>query len=388
MNTIHTELSLRIQQLQQVIQRENADACIVATTVNLFYFCNFIFDGYLYVLPEGEPLLFVKRPESLKGDNILFIRKPEHITEMLQERGIEKPRKALFEAETMSYSTSNRLLSALDAPETVNASGIIRQIRSVKSEYELGMLRQCAKIQSEIYAAIPSLYKPGMTDVEFQTEVEYLMRKKGSLGIFRAYGQNMEIFMGSVLSGNNAQAASPFDFSIGGNGMSPVLPIGADGHVLTEGTTVMFDMAGNFTPYQSDMSRTFALGKVDEKAYTAHQLSMEMNDWVVANVKLGMACAEIYNYCLRISQEHGFADNFMGTTQQAKFVGHGLGLEINEPPVLTPRSKEILQSNMAFAFEPKFIFPHIGAVGIENTFIVTPSGVEKITLCEESMLSL
>ena len=388
MNTIQSELNVRLHKIQQVIQRENADACIVASTVNLFYFCNFIFDGYLYILPEGEPLLFVKRPESLQGDNILSIRKPEQIKELLAKRGLPSPNKILFEAETMTYSTASRLLNALDAPETVNASGTIRQIRSVKSEYELSMLRKSAEIQSQVYAKIPSLHKPGMTDVEFQTEVEYLMRKHGSLGIFRAYGQNMEIFMGSVLSGDNAQAASPFDFSMGGQGVSPILPIGADGHVLTEGTTVMFDMAGNFTPYQSDMSRTFALGKVDEKAYAAHELSVQMNDWVMNNVKPGTSCAEIYNYCYDLAAKSGFSDNFMGIKQQAKFVGHGLGLEINEPPVLTPRSKEILEPNMAFAFEPKFILPGIGAVGVENTFIVTPSGVEKVTLCEESMLSL
>lgn len=170
--------------------------------------------------------------------------------------------------------------------------------------------------------------------------------------------------------------------------MSPILPIGASGQLLQEGMTIMFDMAGNFTPYQSDMSRTFAIGQVHQKAYDAHQVSIEMNDWVMANVEPGISCAEIYNYCLATAKKYGFADNFMGTKQQAKFVGHGLGLEINEPPVLTPRSKEILQSNMAFAFEPKFVLPHIGAVGIENTFVVTENGVEKITLCEEDMITL
>ena len=388
MNTIQTELSNRINKIQEIICGENADACIVASTVNLFYCCDFIFDGYLYILPEGEPLMFVKRPEDLRGDNVFPIRKPEQIKDILAEKGIKQPGKILFEAETMSYSTAQRLLSALGEPETVNASGIIRQVRSVKSEYELAMLRRCAQIQSEVYAAIPSLYREGMTDVEYQTEVEYLMRKRGSMGIFRAYGQNMEIFMGSVLAGDNAQEASPFDFSMGGKGLSPILPIGASGTPLKTGTTVMFDMAGNYTPYQSDMSRTFAIGEVDKKALEAHQLSITMNDWVAENVKAGTPCADIYNYCYQLAVESGFADNFMGTKQQAKFVGHGLGLEINEPPVLTPRSKEILQPNMVFAFEPKFILPHIGAVGIENTFIVTPSGVEKITLCEESLLKL
>jgi len=78
----------------------------------------------------------------------------------------------------------------------------------------------------------------------------------------------------------------------------------------------------------------------------------------------------------------------MGTKQQAKFVGHGVGLEINEPPVLAPRSKEILETGMAIAVEPKFVLPGIGAVGIENSYIVRENGLEKITCCEEKMVAL
>ena len=84
-------------------------------------------------------------------------------------------------------------------------------------------------------------------------------------------------------------------------------------------------------------------------------------------------------------RRNGLADYFMGTGQQAGFVGHGVGLEINEPPVLAPRSKEILQPGMAIAIEPKFVLPGIGAVGIENTYIVRDGGLEKITVCEEEL---
>jgi Xaa-Pro aminopeptidase len=78
----------------------------------------------------------------------------------------------------------------------------------------------------------------------------------------------------------------------------------------------------------------------------------------------------------------------MGTAQQAKFVGHGVGLEINEPPVLTSRSNEVLEAGMAIAIEPKFVLPGIGAAGIENTYIVHDDRLEKVTLCEESLIIL
>ena len=86
--------------------------------------------------------------------------------------------------------------------------------------------------------------------------------------------------------------------------------------------------------------------------------------------------------------EANLDEYFMGTKQQAKFIGHGVGLEVNEPPVLTPRSKEVLEVGMVIAIEPKFVLPNIGPVGIENTYIVTENGLEKITVCEESLITL
>ncbi|MEA4905080.1 MAG: M24 family metallopeptidase, partial [Petrimonas sp.] len=262
------------------------------------------------------------------------------------------------------------------------------RIRSVKSEYELTQMRECANIHARVYEQIPSIYRAGMTDIEFQAELEREMRLAGSAGIFRTFGENMDIFMGSVLAGDNAQSASPFDFALGGQGLSPLLPIGANGTKLITGTTLMVDMAGNYRPWMSDMTRSFALGTVPEIAYKAHRVSINICEAISATAKSGTPCADLYFLAEKMVRRNGLADYFMGTEQQAKFVGHGVGLEINEPPVLAPRSKEILQSGMAIAVEPKFVLPGIGAVGIENTYIVRNGGLEKITVCEEGLMVL
>ena len=99
-------------------------------------------------------------------------------------------------------------------------------------------------------------------------------------------------------------------------------------------------------------------------------------------------CADLYNLAFQMAEREGLADYFMGTKQQAKFVGHGIGLQINELPVLTPRSKELLEENMTFALEPKFVIPGTGAVGVENSYLVTNNAVEKLTLFEENIIQL
>ena len=382
------ELQNRVRKVQDVLIANQSDACVISSSVNLFYLTGFIFDGFMFIAPEGEPVLFVKRPIDIKGNRIEYIRKPEQIGELLPKYGLGLPRRVYVESEVLSYSTTMRLQSALGMPEMLNISAILRTIRSVKSDHELTLIRESARLQSKVYTQIPSVFKPGMSDIDFQIEMEYLLRKEGSLGLFRSFGENMEIFMGSILAGDNAGAASPYDFSLGGKGVSSILPIGASGIKLTSGITLMVDMSGVFTPYQSDMTRTFAIGDVPEIAYKTHQLSLDIHKRIQDETKSGTSCAQLYNLAEEMVKEKNMDAYFMGTVQQAKFIGHGIGIEINEPPVLTPRSKETLQPNMVIAIEPKFVLPGIGGVGMENSYIVHESGLEKITICEESLVRL
>ena len=365
-----------------------ADACIITSPVNQYWLCGFIFDGFLFIFPEGDPILFVKRPSNIDNEQARSIRKPEQIPDLLREMGIPLPKHILIEADQLSFNAATRLQTAMEMPGIKNISGELRKIRAVKSEYELEQMRESARIHAYVYRLIPSLYHEGMTDLELQIEIERQMRLHGSVGIFRSFGANMDIFMGSMLAGDNAQAASPYDYSLGGEGISPLLPLGANGTLLQPGTTLMVDMAGNYRPWMDDMTRTFAIEYASDIAYKAHQVSIDIHNAIIKNFRAGALCSELYQLAEEMVNQNDLAPYFMGTIQQAQFIGHGVGLEINEPPVLTPRSKEVLEPGMAFALEPKFVLPGIGAVGIENTYVVHESGFEKITLCEEAMIVL
>lgn len=383
------ELQRRINKVKEAIVSADADACVITTSVNQFYLCGFIFDGYLLILPDKEPILFVKKPNNLTGERIENIRKPEQISDFFDKYKLTKLSRILVEIDVIPYSSTIRLQEALGNPELVNVSQIMRSIRSIKSEFELQQIRENAEIHSKVYEQIPYIYHKGMTDIAFQIELEHLMRLNGSLGIFRSFGEKMDIYMGSILSGDNAQSASPFDYALGGKGLSPILPLGANGSSLKEGTTLMVDMAGNYRPWMDDMSRTFAIGNsVPDIAYKVHQISIDIHNQVIESTKAGTACADLYNLAIDIVKSNDLEPYFMGTIQQAKFIGHGVGLEINEPPVLSSRSNDILQECMVIAVEPKFVLPSIGSVGIENTYIINNQGIEKVTLCEESMLTL
>lgn len=383
-----TDLQIKWDRMQESMREVNADGCLLNVDVNLFYMTGRVVNGYFYLPVEGEPWFFIMRPNGLAGDRVSYIRKPEQLPELFARLNIPMPGKLLLEADELTYTNYIRLQAVFQPKETGNATQVIRRIRSIKTPWEIAQFRVSARQHALTYGDIPGCFRPGMTDLEFQYEIETRMRRNGSMGLFRAFGANMDIFMGSILAGDNAQTPSPFDFALGGGGPNASFPIGANGSLLKDGTAIMVDMAGNYTPYITDMTRVFSVGKLPGEAYHAHRVALRIQEEIEEMSRPGTSCADLYNHSLAIAEKEGLGKYFMGTRQQAKFVGHGIGIQINELPVLTPRSKEVLEPNMVFALEPKFVLPGIGAVGIENSFLVTQTGLEKLTIFEEEIIQL
>ena len=382
------ELSLRWQKIQAKLKEEQADACLISTNVNLLYSLGGVINGYVYLPQEGDAIVFIRRPEGIDDKRFIYIRKPEQIVEELQARGIDLPKTLVVEGGEISHEEWLRYEKIFRNPKMINGTTLLRKVRSVKTDYELSQLRESARLQALTYAEIPSLYRPGMTEHELTAEIERNARLHGNLGIFRIFGQSMEAFMGTLLAGDNAAEPSPYDFALGGAGMHTSLPIGHRNSPFVEGTSVIIDIAGNYTGYISDLTRTFSIGKLPQKAYDAHQVSLEIQHRLAEMGKPGVACEDLYLEALRIVDHYGLSQHFMGTKQQAKFVGHGVGLVINELPVICNKVKDPLEENMTIALEPKFVFEGIGAVGTENTFIVGKNGMEKITIVAEEIIEL
>ena len=384
-----SEALARKEKIQAALRRLPADALLLADNANLYYTSSRVFCGYTYVPAEGDMIYFVRRPVGLAGDNVVYIRKPEQIIEEMQKRGLPLPQTLLVEGDSLSYNEYTRLASAFPSSRILpGGTALIRQVRAVKTPFEIGMIRQSAASHDMLYRHIPKLYTPGMTDLEFSIEIERAARQHGSLGIFRIFGRSMEIFMGNVLAGENADTPTPYDFAMGGAGLDDSLPIGCNGTTIHPGQTVMVDVNGNFTGYMTDLSRVYSLGEIPEKARHAHAVSLEIEQAVMSMARPGVAASELYDKALAIARDRKVEDYFMGHRQKAGFVGHGVGIEINEQPVLAPRSRDVLEAGMVFALEPKFVSPGVGPVGIENTFLVTDDGVERLTNCEEEIRSL
>ena len=383
-----SEAKMRVDNIREMMRNNGFDAVLVGTNANLYYLTGGVFSGYVYIPAEGEALQFVRRPVDKKGDGIVHIRKPEQIIEYLGKNGLPAPRKLALELDGISYTDALRCQKAFGLESVGNCSPLLAQARSVKSDFEISLLRESGAHHCGSYRRISGLYHEGMTDIELQIEIERTLRLDGCLGIFRINGPSMEMFMGNLLVGDNADAPSPYDFAMGGEGMDGSLPVGSNGSIILPGNTVMVDMNGNFTGYMTDMTRTFYVGALDTHAKKAHQLSIDIHHTLIDLIKPGVEAKAAYELAMDMVEKAGESDFFMGHTQKAGFIGHGVGIEVNEWPVLAPRSRQVFEKGNVIALEPKFVIPGVGAVGIENTYVVTDNGLECLTPFPEEIAEL
>ena len=382
--SLREEMALRISRIANRMKTQGIDAILVSDNANLYYTSGRVFSGYTYITADGVATYFVRRPVGLQGENVKYIRKPEQIAEMLQE----KPAVLGLELDVTPYGIVERLMKVFAGVKIANGSVIMRQARAVKTDFEIEKIRESGVHHDMAYSRIPRIYKGGMTDVELQVEIERVLRNEGCLGLFRVSGGSMELFMGNLLTGDNADNPTPYDFAMGGAGLDASLPVGCNGSEIVPGSTVMVDMCGNFTGYMTDMTRVFYVGRLDDTARKAHELSIAIHYRLAKEFHAGCEAKKMYEVAVAMVEEAGLSDYFMGHTQKAGFIGHGVGIEVNELPVLAPRSRDVLEEGNVIAIEPKFVIPHVGAVGIENTYLVRKDGLECLTKSPEDISEL
>lgn len=379
------EQALRLEKVRGIMNEKKIDALLISDNANKYYLTGRVFSGYIYLPLKGEPIYFVKRPVTMKGDGVVSIRKPEQIAESI---GMLPPATIGLELATASYSKVERLRRIFPQSELADASSVMSAARAVKTAEELEKIRISGIKQDHVYRKIPTLYTEGMTDVELQVEIERESRLEGCLGQFRINGDDMELYMGNILVGDNADVPTPYDFAMGGEGMDPSLPVGCNGTVIKPGNSVMVDVNGNYTGYMTDMTRTYYVEEIGDLARKAHECSIAICHRLAELGRPGTEAKALYEEAEKMAREAGLHEYFMGHRQKAGFVGHGVGIEINELPVIAPRSRDILQENNVIALEPKFVIPKTGAVGIENTYVVTPDGLKPLTNTPEGLTSL
>ena len=379
------ELNKRVRALQARMEPEQIDGALIVHNVNLFYFGGTVQQAYLFIPVSGEPIFFVrKNPERVKRestlDNIVPVRGPRDLPGLLADYGYPQLNRLGMELDVLPVNQYFRYLKALKPKEIVDIWPAIQAVRTIKSEYEIGLIREAASLADYMVETARNTLREGITEIELAATVEAAARAKGHQGLIRMRTFNQENYWGHLVSGPEACEPAFINSLTGGLGLSTALPSGAGRRSISRHEPVVFDLCACLNGYIIDRTRTLCLGSLPDKLKKAYEVTMEIEQALEKMVRPGVTAGELYLEAERIAESHGLGEYFMGRgDQHVGFCGHGVGLEVDEQPVITKRSETALAPGMVIAIEPKFGFPDAGIVGVEDTFVVTETGSEKLT---------
>ncbi len=368
------------------------DGALIVQRADLFYFTGTVQQGHLYVPREGAPIYLVNKSyERARNESplerVMPLASLRKLLPTLKEQGYERPKTLGMELDVLPTNLYFNYKKLFDSCQLVDVSHPIRLLRSVKSAYELGLMREASRLADEVSRFVPEVLREGMTELELAGRLEAEARRLGHQGVMRMRLWGSELHFGHVMSGAAAAVPSYLSSPTGGTGASPAVAQGPSFKPIGRHEPVLVDYVFAYQGYMSDHTRIFSLGDLPEELLKAHQAMLGIQEMVKRNAKPGAKAGELFEMALDRTRELGYENHFMGVgPDRVFFVGHGIGTEVDEYPFLARRQELELVEGMTIALEPKLVFPGKGVVGIENTHVVTPEGLEQLTLQNEEIV--
>jgi Xaa-Pro dipeptidase len=390
-----SELEYRCRKLQQYMNATGLDAVIIVQNADLFYFTGTIQSGNLYVPAEGEALYMVRkdflraRMESGLKEVVPFTSLKD-ISTILANYGYPQPQRIGLELDVLPVNFFERYRNLFPQGEFADASPLIRKVRMIKSHYEIHILKDAADQLDKVYRRAREVIREGMSDLELAAELEFTARKEGHQGLMRMRAFNAELFYGHIYSGADSAVPAYSDSPLGGVGLTPAFGQGASYKKVGRNEPIIFDIVACFDGYMVDQTRLFAIGGLSARLTKGYEDMLRVQERMIELAESRASWGVIYDECLALAVALGYADSFMGSKgAQVSFIGHGIGIEVDEYPFLARGFKDMtLEPGMVFAFEPKLVFPGEGAVGIENTFYLSDEGLKRLTFSDQELVLL
>ncbi len=392
LSTPIAEIGRRVAALQTSLSADGLDAALIVQNADLYYYAGTIQQSYLLVPAAGKPTLFVRkvveRAQAESPLTVVPLGSLRDLPALVAERFDSAPARVGMELDVLPVNTYRRLERVFPGAAVEDLSGRIMRQRAVKSAYEIDLIRQAAQFTDCVCERIPELLEEGLTEIGLASRLEAVARALGHEGVIRVRGFNQEMFYGQLLSGANGAVPGFLDTPLAGEGLSPAVAQSVTRRRIRRGEPIVIDFGSVRCGYIADLTRTYSLGPLPAECRRAFGTALEIEQAVAAAARPGVACRELYELALAMARAAGLQDGFMGPPgNNARFLGHGVGIELDELPVLAA-GDDVLTEGMVFAVEPKFVLPGVGAVGIEDTFAVTAEGVERLSRTAQKLFEL
>ncbi len=369
---------------------------LIFSRLNLYYFTGSYAQGMLWLPLSGQPVLMVRRGHErcrLESplQNIVPFRSYGDIVGICADSGSPISGRVAAEMGGLSWTLSNLLRSKLKDLEFVSGDMAITRTRAVKSSWELAKMRLAGQRHSAFYQELAAHIKPGMSELEMSHTAYSMLLRAGHSGVSRLSGLGDELVLGHMAVGDNAGYPSHFDGVMGLMGVHPAAPfMGNAGSIWGKKQLLAIDFSFVLEGYNSDKTRIYWSGSPDslpDEVRRAHEVCLSVQDMAASSLKPGAVPSSIYEKALTMAEQAGYKDTFMGHgANKVQFIGHGIGLAIDEYPAFARRFDSPLEEGMTVALEPKIFLPGFGLTGVEDTFEITANGASCLSGGERNII--
>jgi len=370
---------------------------LITQNVDLYYFTGSMQTGYLFIPAWGDPIYYVRRSVQRALGEAVIRTVPlgsfRNFGELLKT---DFPQ--VFELSNLIVAMEfdvapaqlvNRISGLIPQVNIIDGSTLIREVRMIKSSYEIQAIKEAARvIDLALENAIDYIYE-GMPEYELIARIEFDIRMNGHIGMMRMRAYNQEIVTGVVGAGEAIATPTYFDGPAGGIGLTAASPQGAGRRQFQRDEPIFVDIGCCINGYVIDQTRTLVIGNMPQDMAVAYGVAERILKNTELKLHPGTICEELYKSAFDDAKASGLFAYYMGYgSDQVSFLGHGIGLEIDELPILAKGFMTPLSEGMVIAIEPKFTFPGLGVVGIENTYAITKDGYEKLTISREGIIRI
>ncbi|BBD08298.1 M24 family metallopeptidase [Desulfovibrio ferrophilus] len=387
------ELELRWARCRAMLETHapEAEGLLAFSRVNLYYLTGHLANGLFWLPKSGEPVLLCRkgieraRLES-SVPHIVEFRSYKDIKGLLADVGSPLGKIIGVQMDGLPWSFGVKLEQTLNGDcRIVPADFVLTMTRAKKTEWELAKLRLCGERHHKaLYEMLPEMIRPGMSEREVSHKSWEAFFALGHSGPLRMGNFGEECFLGHVSAGDSGNYPSVFNGPVGIRGEHPAVPfMGYAGKIWNAGEPLTCDIGFCLEGYVTDKTQCYWAGpatSISDEVRRGHDFCVEIQAWLAERMLPGAIPEDLYNQVMEESTRRGMTEGFMSLGKnKVVFLGHGIGLVIDEFPAIANKIKTPLEEGMVFALEPKFGVPGLGMVGVENTFEVTASGAKCIS---------
>jgi len=366
------------------------DAALLLHHRDILYYAGTVRPAALLISPQGA-VLFVRRGfdcarQEATVSHVEPMRGFSDVAEAMTRIGLTNGTLGV-ELDLVSAQLYQRLLESFPTWELADLSPLVLAQRMIKDEEEIAATHQAASVADAGHRAARQTVAPEVSELALAAEVEAAMRRAGHEGFQPLRHPGARGAGVLLMSGENLTVRGGHGLVVTGAGLGPAMPYGPSSRTLQQGDLVVVDIGSTYAGYTADESRTFAVGRATEKQRTLFGAARATEEAVFEALRPGVPVADLYTIAQTAIAQNTPSSFASGGLALPGFIGHGIGLELDEPPVLWPRDETHLQAGMVLAIEVEVSAPDQGMmVKLEDTVVVRPDGYELLTAAPRELI--